>query len=263
LRPVVLSIAGSDCSGGAGIQADLKTIEALSGYAATVVTAITAQNSLGVHECAAVDASLVDAQLTAVFSDLPVAAVKTGLLGDPAVIGVVARALARVLPLPFVLDPVLSSGSGQELLSAAAVEALRSELVPLATLLTPNAPEAALLSGCPVRSLAEAELAGRRMLEQGARAVLIKGGHFEVDRGTDLLVAPSLVRAFPGTFLADRNPRGTGCVYASAIATQLARGTNLEDSIAASKAFVAEALLTELPLGAGRGPTDPLRVARR
>ena len=262
MRPIVLSIAGSDCSAGAGIQADLKTIEALGGYAATVVTAITAQNSLGVHGCTALDAGVVSQQLVAVFSDLPVAAVKSGLLGDSATIDCVGLALARAAPVPFVLDPVLSSGSGQELLPGAAVATLRSRLLPLATLVTPNAPEAAILCDLPVRDLREAELAGKRLLELGAGAALIKGGHLDAEPGTDLLVTPRMVRAFPGTFLPARNPRGTGCVYASAIATNLSLGRSLEESVAAAKTFVAKALTTELPLGAGRGPTDPLRVTR-
>ncbi len=258
MRPVVLSIAGSDCSGGAGIQADLKAIEASGGYAATVVTSITAQNGHGVRRQVALDPRIVEEQLEAVFEDLPVAAAKSGVLAQAETIERVARLLRRFRPAHYVLDPVLAAESGAVLLPPSCVELLLEQLVPLATLVTPNVPEIEVLAGMRVLSLEDAERAGRRLLERGAHAVLVKGGHLASAPATDLLVTPSSTRTFREAFLPTPHARGTGCVYASAIATHLARGLALAPAIAESKQIVTAAIRHGLALGGGRGPSDPL-----
>ena len=268
MRPVVLTIAGSDCSSGAGIQADLKSIEAHGGWAATVITAVTAQGPRGVRHVHALPASSVAEQLDAVFEELAVAAVKTGMLVGAPIVDLVARVL-RERRVPFVVcDPVLRSTSGTELLDAAGQRALIGQLLPLATLVTPNVDEAARLSGIPVADLAGAERAGRALLDRGARAVLVKGGHLQPpDRATDLLVAASGVTLLRGEVVEAGDVHGTGCALASAIATLLARGRGLVEAVTLAKQHVAEAMrrgfrhgsvlaidpLFALPRGAGSG----------
>jgi len=261
--PVVLTIAGSDSSAGAGIQADLKAISANGGYGASVITAITAQNTKGVTAAAEVDLGLIRAQADAVFDDLRVAAVKTGMLASAPVIETVARALRDRRPPHYVLDPVMVSKTGFSLLRPEAIGALREALLPLATLLTPNVHEAQALTGLPVRTLAEAEAAGRRLLAAGAGAVLVKGGHLEEHPATDVLVTARGVRVFPGERLDARHTHGTGCTYAAAIATQLAHGRALEEAISHAKAYVTEAIRGGLPVGQGIGPTDHFFYLRR
>jgi hydroxymethylpyrimidine/phosphomethylpyrimidine kinase len=254
--PVVLTIAGSDSSAGAGIQADLKAISANGGYGASVITAITAQNTRGVTAALEIDLELIRAQADAVFGDLRVAAVKTGMLASAAVIETVARVLGDHRPPHYVLDPVMISKTGFPLLRPEAIGALREALLPLATVLTPNVHEARALTGLPVRTPAEAEAAGRQLLAAGAGAVLVKGGHLEDQRATDVLVTARGVRAFPGEHLDARHTHGTGCTYSAAIATQLAHGRALDDAIARAKAYVTEAIRGGLPIGQGIGPTD-------
>ena len=261
--PVVLTIAGSDSSAGAGIQADLKAISANGGYGASVITAITAQNTRGVTAAAEVDLDLIRAQADAVFGDLRVAAAKTGMLASVAVIETVAKVLRDHRPPHYVLDPVMVSKTGFPLLRPEAVGALRETLLPLATLLTPNVHEARALTGLPVRTPAEAEAAGRQLLAAGAGAVLVKGGHLEERPATDVLVTPEGVRVFPGEHLDARHTHGTGCTYSAAIATQLAHGRPLEDAIARAKAYVTEAIRAGLPVGQGIGPTDHFFYLRR
>jgi hydroxymethylpyrimidine/phosphomethylpyrimidine kinase len=261
--PVVLTIAGSDSSAGAGIQADLKAVSANGGYGASVITAITAQNTRGVTAAVELDLDLIRAQADAVFDDLPVAAVKTGMLASAAVIETVAKALRDHRPPHYVLDPVMISKTGFPLLRPEAVGALREALLPLATLLTPNVHEARALTGLPVRTLAEAEAAGRQLVAAGAGAVLVKGGHLEERQATDVLVTPEGVRIFPGEHLEARHTHGTGCTYSAAIATQLAHGRSLEEAIARAKAYVTEAIRGGLPVGQGIGPTDHFFYLRR
>lgn len=253
----MLSIAGSDCSGGAGIQADIKAIEASGGFATTVLTAVTAQNGSSFTGLQVLRPTIVERQLEAVFSDRPIAAVKSGMLGNAATLRVVARALRRHRVRHYVLDPVLVSGSGARLLPRSCLDLLRDQLVPLATLLTPNVPEAEALSGQRVRTLDDAERAGRILLGFGARAVLIKGGHLAAAPATDLLVTPRRVRAFRGRHLRGRDPRGTGCIFAASIATHLARGLPLEAAVAAAKRLVTASIRRALPARKGRGPADP------
>ena len=261
--PVVLTIAGSDSSAGAGIQADLKAISANGGYGASVITAITAQNTRGVTAAVEIDLDLIRAQADAVFGDLRVAAAKTGMLASAAVIETVAKALRDHRPPHYVLDPVMVSKTGFPLLRPEAVGALRETLLPLATLLTPNVHEARALTGLPVRTPAEAEAAGRQLLAAGAGAVLVKGGHLEERPATDVLVTREGVRVFPGEHLDARHTHGTGCTYSAAIATQLAHGRPLEEAIARAKAYVTEAIRGGLPVGQGIGPTDHFFYLRR
>jgi len=261
--PVVLTIAGSDSSAGAGIQADLKAIAANGGYGASVITAITAQNTRAVTRAAPLDLDLVRAQLDAVFDDLPVAAVKMGMLASAAIVGTVASALREHGPPPCVLDPVMVSKTGFVILEPDAVAAMVQELVPLVALVTPNVHEAEVLTGIRVGSLAEAEGAGRRLLEAGAAAVLVKGGHLERGPATDVLVTPRRTRFFRGERLPVRHTHGSGCTYSAAIATQLAHGHSLEEAIVRAKAYITEAIRAGLPIGRGIGPTDHFFYLRR
>lgn len=255
--PTILTIAGSDSSGGAGIQADLKAIAANGGYGASVITAITAQNTCGVTAAEALSAELIRAQMTAVFTDLQVVAVKSGMLATEELIATVASGLRTFSPPAYVCDPVMISKTGFPLLPPACVDALRRELFPLADLLTPNVHEAQLLAGMEISTLAQAEVAGKKMLDQGARAVLVKGGHLEMAPGTDLLVTHQGVWTFHGTWVESRHTHGTGCSYSAAIATHLGRGLSLRDAITLSKAFLTEAIRAGLEVGYGTGPTNP------
>ena len=261
--PVVLTIAGSDSSAGAGIQADLKAISANGGYGASVITAITAQNTRGVTAAAEVDLGLIRAQADAIFTDLQVAAVKTGMLASVAVIETVAKVLRDYRPPYYVLDPVMVSKTGFPLLAPEAVGALRELLLPLATLVTPNVHEAQALAGAPVRTPAEAEAAGQRLVADGAAAVLVKGGHLAERQATDVLVTPAGVRVFPGEPVDSRHTHGTGCTYSAAIATHLALGRSLEDAITRAKTYITEAIRGGLPVGQGIGPTDHFFYLRR
>ena len=263
LPPVVLTIAVSDSSAGAGIQADLKAIAATGGYGASVITAITAQNTRAVTAAAEVGLDLIRAQIDAVFSDLSVAAVKTGMLSSRPVIETVAVALRDYHPPHYVLDPVMISKTGFPLLRADAVDALRQALLPLATLVTPNVHEARALTGIAVETPGEAEAAGRRLVEAGAAAVLVKGGHLREGPATDVLVTREGVRVFAGDFIEARHTHGTGCTYSAAIATYLARGLGLIEAIARAKTYITEAIRGGLAIGHGVGPTDHFFFLRR
>ena len=261
MTPIALTIAGSDSGGGAGIQADLKTFSALGVYGASAITALTAQNTLGVQGIHDVPAGFVAAQIESVFSDLAVTAVKIGMLSQPAVIEVVAEALERyAIPkrIPVVLDPVMVATSGDRLISDDAVALLRSRLMPLADLITPNLPEAAsLLDAALAVDENGAAAQARRLVAAGARAVLIKGGHAEGDESVDhLLTADGLVRRFSGTRHPTRNTHGTGCTLSAAVAAGLAKGLGPEAAVRAAKAYVAAAIAAAdgLEIGAGHGP---------
>ncbi len=258
--PGVLTIAGSDSGAGAGVQADARTIHALGGYALTAITAITAQNTRGVQRWAPVASGLLAAQLGSVLDDFPVAAVKTGLLTGPAAIRAVVEALARHPGIPLVVDPVLGSTTGTRFLSDAGVRTLRRGLLPRATLVTPNWPEVALLTGRPVRTWAEAEQAGRELLAQCGGAVLVKGGHGPGPACRDcLLLSNGTVRWFSRRRIATRNTHGTGCVLSAAIATGLAHGWNLEEAVCRACEFLQQALLSgkRVRRGAGAGAAFP------
>ena len=253
---VVITIAGSDSGGGAGIQADLRSISANGGFGGSVVTAVTAQNTQAVTMAEELPASLIEAQFDAVFQDLSVAAVKTGMLATGSVIETVAAALRKYRPPFFVLDPVMVSKSGYSLLQDEAKDALRQELFPLATVITPNVHEAEALTQRDVRSREDAEDAGRQLLQDGPDAVLIKGGHLLTERATDILVTSEGVEVFPGEWIDTKHTHGTGCTYSAAIATHLARGRSLFDAVCVSKAYVTAAIRNGIAIGQGSGPTD-------
>lgn len=253
-----LSIAGSDCSGGAGIQADLKAIAAHGGYGASVITALTAQNTQAVTLAEVVSKAMLEAQLEAVFEDLHVVAVKTGMLPTPEVIATVAHALREQGPAHYVLDPVMISKSGFDLIPAESVSALVSHLLPLASLVTPNTHEAQALSGLgDIRTVADMEAAGRRILASGARAVLVKGGHLDHAEAVDVLVTPRGCETFTAPRLAVRHTHGTGCTYSAAIATRLGQGQDLSGAIRDAKKFLTAAIAAGLEVGRGIGPTNP------
>jgi hydroxymethylpyrimidine/phosphomethylpyrimidine kinase len=230
--PVALTIAGSDSSGGAGIQADLKTFAALGVYGASVITALTAQNTTGVSGIHQVPAEFVTAQIDAVFSDLAVGAVKIGMVAQPASIDAIAAGLKRWSPKHVVLDPVMVATSGDRLLAAEAIEALRRKLIPCASIITPNLPEAAaLLDESVAESEAAVEHQGKRLLAMGCRAVLIKGGHGQGAESIDYLIGPQGTLALAAPRIATTNTHGTGCSLSSAIAVGLAKGEGLETAV--------------------------------
>jgi hydroxymethylpyrimidine/phosphomethylpyrimidine kinase len=261
----VLVIAGSDSGGGAGIQADIKTITALGGYAATAVTAVTVQNTLGVSGVHPVPTDIVLAQARAVLQDIGADVIKTGMLGDAEVVEAVAGLLAEAC-VPAVIDPVMIAKGGAALLARRALEAVRSRLVPQATLLTPNAPEAAALTGLQVETTDDLRRAGEALLAMGAGAVLMKGGHVDGSVLTDVLITPAGETTFSGPRLDTRHTHGTGCTLASACATGLAQGMAVDAAVARAWAYVAEAIRRAPGLGAGHGPLDhgwPLRETPR
>jgi hydroxymethylpyrimidine/phosphomethylpyrimidine kinase len=255
--PVALTIAGSDSSGGAGIQADLKTFAALGVYGASVITALTAQNTKGVTGIHLVPPEFVTAQIDAVFADLAIGAVKIGMVAQLATIEAIAAALARFSPAHVVLDPVIVATSGDRLLSADAVEALRTKLIPRAAILTPNLPEAAALLDAPIAT-SEAAIAeqGRRLLAMGCPAVLIKGGHGQGTESIDYLVDRDGVTALPAPRIATQNTHGTGCSLSSAIAAALAKGADLRTAVRDAKAWISAAIAQadRFTVGHGHGP---------
>jgi hydroxymethylpyrimidine/phosphomethylpyrimidine kinase len=255
--PVALTIAGSDSSGGAGIQADLKTFAALGVYGASALTALTAQNTDGVTGIHLVPPDFVTAQIDAVFSDLTIGAVKIGMAAEAGIIAAIATALGRWQPRHIVLDPVMVATSGSRLLSGDAVAGLRSQLIPLATLLTPNLPEAAALLDAPVATdEAAIEAQGRRLLALGCPAVLIKGGHGQGADSIDYLVTPGATLALPAPRVATGNTHGTGCSLSSAIAAGLAKGEDLERAVRNAKTFISGAIAAadRFTVGHGHGP---------
>ncbi|MGH2340073.1 bifunctional hydroxymethylpyrimidine kinase/phosphomethylpyrimidine kinase [Segnochrobactraceae bacterium EtOH-i3] len=258
MTAIAVTIAGSDSGGGAGIQADLKTFSALGVYGASVLTALTAQNTLGVTAIHDVPPAFVRAQIDAVFSDLDVDAVKIGMLSQPEVIAAVADGLAAFGATRVVLDPVMVAASGDPLIADAAVQTLIDRLIPLADLVTPNLPEAARLTGRPVADDEDDRIAqGEILLGYGARAVLMKGGHGSGPEAVDLLVRPGHPpERYTAPRLASRNTHGTGCTLSSAIAAGLARGRRMPDAVRQAKAYLTGALAAadSQHIGAGHGP---------
>ncbi len=255
--PAALTIAGSDSSGGAGIQADLKTFAALGVYGASAITALTAQNTKGVTGIHAVPADFVTAQIDAVFSDLEIGAVKIGMVAQAASIDAIAAALSRWKPGHIVLDPVMVATSGDRLLAAEAVEALRARLMPLASVVTPNLPEAAaLLDEQIAASEAEIESQGRRLLAFGCGAVLIKGGHGEGADSIDYLVSADATITLAAPRVATRNTHGTGCSLSSAVAAGLAKGEDMETAARNAKSWISAAIASadRFSVGHGHGP---------
>jgi len=252
--PVALTIAGSDSSGGAGIQADLKTFGALGVYGASVVTALTAQNTSGVTGIHLVPADFVTAQIDAVFSDLDVKAVKIGMVAQLATIDAIVAGLTRWSPKHIVLDPVMVATSGDRLLATDAVEALRTKLLPRVSLITPNLPEAAALLDEPVAVTETAiESQGKRLLALGCPAVLIKGGHGQGTESIDYLVSGNGIVALAAPRIPTKNTHGTGCSLSSAIAAGLAKGEDIETAVHKAKAWVSAAIAAADRLGIGQG----------
>ena len=252
--PCVLTIAGSDSGAGAGVQADARTIHALGGYALTAITAVTAQNTRGVQQWSPVRAGLLAAQERSVLEDFPVAAAKTGLLPGIAAIRVVAETLIRHPRIPLVVDPVIASTTGTRFLSAAEVRTLKRELLPRATLVTPNWLEAAALSGRLVRTFAEAERAGQELAASCGCSVLVKGGHGPGSICRDcLILANGDVRWFASRRVLTRNSHGTGCVLSAAITTELARRRTLCIAVEKARAFLHRKLRAGRFVQWGRG----------
>ena len=257
MTPIAVTIAGSDSSGGAGIQADLKTFSALGVYGASVITALTAQNTLGVTGIHDVPPDFVAAQMDAVFSDLNVGAVKIGMLSQPNVIQAVAGGLRRHKQDNVVLDPVMVAASGDRLLAPEAIAILREMLIPRALVLTPNLPEAAALLQAPLAQTEnEMQQQGEKLLALGARAVLIKGGHGKGAESVDLLIMRNAVTRLAAARIDTANTHGTGCTLSSAIAVGLAKGLDLAEAVRQAKAYVTAAIAASnaLSIGKGHGP---------
>ncbi|MBM3503749.1 MAG: bifunctional hydroxymethylpyrimidine kinase/phosphomethylpyrimidine kinase [Alphaproteobacteria bacterium] len=253
----VLIVAGSDSGGGAGIQADIKSVTALGGYAATAITALTAQDTRGVHGVHEVPVAFVVQQMEVVLADLGADAIKTGMLHAPAIVEAVAGVLRRrAAHVPLVVDPVMTAKSGDALLVPAAEDALRRTLIPLATLITPNTPEAERLTGLRIGNDADVAEAGRRCLALGARYALLKGGHLSGLTVRDVLFGPNGVQAFESPRIDTKHTHGTGCTLASAIATGLAQGLDVPAAVARARRYVLEAIRRAPGYGAGHGPLD-------
>jgi len=252
--PRVLAIAGSDSGGGAGIQADLKTMLAMGVHGMTAICAVTAQNSVGVQGYWELPAEAVRAQLDSVLSDIGVQAVKTGMLASAPLVGTVCDALA-VIAAPVVVDPVAVSKHGDSLLSPGTVEAIREQLLPLATVVTPNLFEAELLTGRTITDEAQMLAAGRAILAMGPQWALMKGGHLP-GRPVDLLVSDQEMIRFPAERIASAHTHGTGCTLASAVASRLAFGDDVPTAVKAAKEYVTGAIAAGFPLGSGIGPVD-------
>ena len=252
-----LSIAGSDPSGGAGIQADIKTMSAHGVYAMSAITALTAQNTTGVTDILAVPPTFLAGQLDAVFTDIYPDAVKIGMVSSAELIGVIAQKLRQYGARRIVVDPVMVATAGSRLLRCDAVDALGRELLPLAAVVTPNIPEAEILAGMSIGSGADMEQAARRIAERYGCAVLCKGGH-DLNDANDLLCKDGALTWVHGRRIQNPNTHGTGCTLSSAIAANLAKGLELEEAVRRAKAFISGALAAMLDLGKGRGPMNHL-----
>ncbi len=259
--PIVLSIAGSDSSGGAGIQADIKTFSALGVYGATAITAITAQNTQGVTSQNAISPQMVYDQIISVIDDLSPAVVKIGMLSNVEIVHAVANALSRY-SLSIILDPVMVSSSGHRLLSLEGQKALKEKLLPISTLVTPNIPEMNALTGMSLTTLEEKQNAARHLFDCGAKAVLLKGGHEDGDIKTDILYSvhdgEMQINKFISDTILTKNTHGTGCTLSSAIAAFMARGFALPEAISGAKCYVAEAIRAgaDIKIGHGFGPVN-------
>ena len=271
--PKVLSIAGSDSSGGAGIQADLKTFSALGVYGATAITAITAQNTQGVNSQFALEPQMVYDQIAAVMDDIEPSVVKIGMLSNTAIVEAVAKALHDYKPSFIILDPVIVSSTGHRLLSIEAQETIKEKLIPIADLLTPNIPEMKALTDSSLLSLEEKKEAAQQLFNLGAKAILLKGGHEEGEMKTDVLFLSHRVSKSPSSVsmsmsesmsvyasetVVTKNTHGTGCTLSSAIAAFIARGLSLEDAISEAKNYVTEAIRAgaDIKIGKGIGPVN-------
>ena len=253
----VLIIAGSDSGGGAGIQADIKTVTALGGYAMTAVTAITVQNTRGVFGVHPIPPDMIASQMRVVLEDIGADVLKTGMLGTRETVETVARAIDSFAPnITLVVDPVMIAKGGHALLAPDAIDAVRALMLPRAALVTPNAPEAEALVGIPVHDIESQTRAGEKLLALGAKAALVKGGHIDGPVLRDLLVSADGVAVLESPRIETRATHGTGCTLASAIAAGLARGERLEAAVRAGREYLMEAIRRAPGLGAGHGPLD-------
>jgi hydroxymethylpyrimidine/phosphomethylpyrimidine kinase len=250
----VMAIAGSDSGGGAGIQADIKTVTALGGYAASVITALTAQNTLGIQSVFDVPPSFVRAQIKSVLSDIGADAVKTGMLAHKDVIVAIADELKGLANIPIVVDPIMVAKDGTRLLHKQANDALKRDLCPIATIITPNVPEAEELTGLPIRGVGDMRHAGRMLMTLGPKAVLVTGGHLDVDEIPNLLTTDDREYVFTMTRVKTPHTHGTGCTLGSAIATRLAQGYSLPDAVRDAVDYVACAVQEAPGIGHGQGP---------
>ena len=253
--PRVLIIAGSDSSGGAGIQADIKTCAAFGAYAATAITAVTAQNTMGVQQVEVMPAELVRAQIRSVMSDIGADVIKIGMLGSAEIIEVVAQEIEEADAF-VILDPVMVATSGDSLLKEAAVSLLKDKLVPLADLITPNVPEAALLTGLDIKDVDDLTKAGDALLKMNVYAALMKGGHLKGKSVFDVLVSEEGANIMSGPRIHSRHTHGTGCTLASAVAANMALGMPLDEAVMSAREFVYQAIKTAPKLGQGNGPLN-------
>ncbi len=256
LKGRVLIVAGSDSGGGAGIQADIKTVTVLGGYAATAITALTAQNTEGVFDVMGVPPAFIAKQMRLVLDDIGADAIKTGMLHDQEVIATVADVLAEYRGLRVVVDPVMVAKGGAALIAPNAVAALVRRIIPMATVITPNLPEAERLLGLQIRDLDDMKRAAASLLTLGCEAALLKGGHLESDIVTDVLATPQGIELFTHPRIATSSTHGTGCTLASAIAVGLAQGMTLSAAVKRARAFVRQAIATAPGLGRGHGPLN-------
>lgn len=256
----VLTIAGSDCSGGAGIQADIKAISALGGYAASAITAITVQNTCGVTGIHPVPASYVKAQIEAVMTDIKPSAIKIGMINDVEIVKAIAESIKEYKPKFVVFDPVMVSTSGCKLIEDKAIEAIKEELIPLSTIITPNLSEAMVLTGDSISDAASMTAAGNKILESGCGAVLIKGGHLEGNDMCDVLriKGENTPYIYTASKISSKNTHGTGCTLSSSIATYLALGETLQEAVRKAKDYVHKGILNgkDVCIGSGHGPLN-------
>ena len=252
----VLTIAGSDSGGGAGIQADIKTIHANGCFGMSVITSITAQNTREVTRAFDLPIDLIEAQLDAIFSDFDVSALKTGMLSSSEIVQTVAGKLRQFAPKNLVIDPVMISKSKFLLLKPQAIGSLKADLIPLATVITPNVYEAELLAGCEIKTINDAKDAAKKIHGYGCQMVLVKGGHLLGDKSTDVLYADGDFTLFEVERIETKNTHGTGCTYSAAIATHLALGKDLVPAIQAAKEYITNAIRYSLNIGHGHGPTN-------
>lgn len=255
-----LTIAGSDSCGGAGVQADIKTMSALGVYAASAITSVTVQNTLGVQAIQAIQPEIVAGQIRAVMDDIKPTAIKVGMVNDQATILAIADTLQQYSPQKLIVDPVMVSTSGSMLMQKDALGTFCSHLLPMATLLTPNIPEAEVLSNLSIRSIDDMDAAGRSILALGCKAVLIKGGHLEGRKVDKLYLPNGEVCSFVHESIATRNTHGTGCTLSSAIASFMARGLEMPDAVAQAKTYLSQALEAgkDVHIGEGHGPVNHL-----
>ena len=252
----ILTIAGSDSGGGAGIQADLKSIHANGGFGLSAITSVTAQNTREVVRAFDLPTDLIDDQIDAIFSDFDVAALKTGMLSSTEIVETVAKQLREYSPRNIVIDPVMLSKSKYPLLKPDAVECLKAGVFPLATVITPNVPEAELLADCEIQTLDDAKAAAKVIQKYGCQSVLVKGGHLLGEKSTDVLYTDGAFTLYEAERIETKNTHGTGCTYSAAIATHLGLGKNLVDAIQSAKDYITNAIRYSLDIGGGHGPTN-------